>query len=96
VKTSEPEVETMSVVPGTVPQLVAVGDAVVDQLPELPQLYEPVWYAGGPITTEEPPLELTVVVTEPEAEAEADVGDEAGLDDVESELAHASFSSTEN
>jgi hypothetical protein len=36
------------------------------------------------------------VVTEPEAEAEADVGDEAGLDDVESELAHASFSSTEN
>jgi hypothetical protein len=38
VKTSEPEVETMSVVPGTVPQFVAVGDAVVDQLPELPQL----------------------------------------------------------
>jgi len=89
VKLAEEEAETVAVEPDA--QLVPVGIPVAVQLPdELPQVWEPVWYAGGPITIDEPAL--TVLVTLAEAEAE-----EAGEEEEEElELEQLLFSRTEN
>jgi len=83
----EPEVETIAVELGRVAQvLLPIGVAVVDQLPQPLLLCEPVWYAGGPRTMEEPPLAVMVAVALAEAEDRTEDGTEEEPEEPEQEL----------
>jgi len=81
----------MTVVPGrSVQVLLPVGAAAVDQLPQLLLPCEPVWYAGGPRTMEEPPL--AVIVAVPETEDKTEDKPEGAPEEPE----HALLARTEN